>query len=271
MHSLKRISAMTLVYARKHHLKRRTQEFITTVTISTAGSGLFFNNSKALQSLTTDLFVQSHKRVVKQMLPSIDSCKTKSLPIGFDWNLLKATPKFEPLYRTNPTFPNTISLKLHPQKPIIEKIMEEDKSFTSYDKKSTIASLIVSISQKYGINPIHIACIAKKESHLTPDINSKNARGMMQITMGALRPMYKYPQNFSPKLDEIKKVYPTAEQLYTALGSNPKLNIEIGTIYFQTCLRINKGNLKKALEMYNNSNKKVQYANDVLANIKKYS
>lgn len=304
MHSIKRIGVKTLVYARKHNVKKKTKDLMAAITISTAGTGVFYQHSKILPELMADEFLLNGRHIAEPAIKKIKFVRTKTFPYGFDWSNLKPAKSFEPLALKSstpaPVIEESFVKKSTPAADIFEsssliakkeaaaieatkqmifnkkvlsvtRIMNEDKSFTSHNQKDKIAAQIVRIAQKYEINPVHIACIAKKESHLTPNLNGKTTKGMMQITMGAVRPMYKYPQNFSPKLNEIKKFYPTAEKLFDALGKNPELNLEIGTIYFKTCLKLCKGNLKKALEMYNNSSKKEQYARDVIANIKKYS
>lgn len=290
MRSIKRISAMTLIYARKHSVKKKTRDLMTAVTISTAGAASIYNSSKVVPQLMADEFLRSSRYIAEPAAKKLHFEKIKTLPAGFDWLNMKPSKQFEPPFSkgANPSsdifkpvfwteenaadaIETTMRMIFAQKAQAVTRIMEEDKNFTSHNIKDTIAAQIVRIAQKYEMNPVHIACIAKKETHLTPNLNGNGTKGMMQVTMGALRPMYKYPQNFSPKLDEIKKLYPTAGELFEELGKNPELNLEVGTIYFQTCMRICKGNLLKALEMYNNSANKEQYAKDVLKNIKRYS
>lgn len=272
MRSIKRISAMSLVYARKHCVPHKAKELMTAITITTAGTAAFYNSSKVIPKLIFDEFTRNPKYIAEPVSKAADKIKTKSFSSRFDWSFAKSNNAlFEPSFLKEQKAAAAIKKVFDAKTKKITKIMDEDRNFVCHFDKDTIAAQIVRTAQKYELNPIHIACIAKKETHFTQNLNSNGAKGMMQITMGALSAMYKYPQNFNPKLNEIKKTYPTARKLFDALGKEPELNVEVGAILFETCLKIAKGNVTKALELYNGSTKKQQYAESVFADIKKYS
>ncbi len=71
--------------------------------------------------------------------------------------------------------------------------------------KNKIAENIINLSNEYGADPIHIACIVKKESHFTENINKGPAKGLMQITKITVKDMYQRPDLYHSGLDEIKK------------------------------------------------------------------
>lgn len=162
-------------------------------------------------------------------------------------------------------------IKLKKQKALVLKIMQEDKNCSPSTDKNKIADYIVILSKEYNIDPVFIACIAKKETHFTENLNGKNGKGMMQLTSIAVKDMYTRPNLYHSGLNKIKEKYPTYESLFEAIQSDPELNLKIGIIAFAQRLNNAKGNLKIALQNYNGSSQKIAYANDIMKDIQKYN
>lgn len=156
------------------------------------------------------------------------------------------------------------------QKSIILKIMKEDPNCNAGANSSKIAENIVKIAEEYGADPIHIACIAKTETHFTENITSKNGQGMMQITKTCLKDMYLRPNFYHSKLKNITSKYKNPDELYQAVKNKPILNLRIGTMLYLALLKQAKGNIKQALIYYNGSQNKYVYANKVYSDIIKY-
>lgn len=161
-------------------------------------------------------------------------------------------------------------IRINHKKALILRIMQEDKNCCKTADKNKIAENIINLSNEYGADPIHIACIVKKESHFTENINKGPAKGLMQITKITVKDMYQRPDLYHSGLDEIKKKYPTHQSLFEAIQVSPELNLRVGIIAFLQRLEKSNGNVRLALQNYNGSRHKVAYANAIMKDIKKY-
>lgn len=161
-------------------------------------------------------------------------------------------------------------MQINHKKALILRIMEEDKNCCKTADKNKIAENIIKLSKEYGADPVHIACIVKKESHFAENINKGTAKGLMQITQITIKDMYQRPNLYHSALDNIKKEYPTHQSLFTAIQVNPELNLRVGIIAFLQRLEKSNGNVRLALQNYNGSRHKVAYANAIMKDIKKY-
>ena len=162
------------------------------------------------------------------------------------------------------------AIVLKRQKAKVLAIINEDKNCINSKRKNEIAEYIARISMEYGVDPVQIACIAKKETHFTENVISINGKGMMQITQISVEDMYLRPNFYDKKLQKITSKYKTYKDLYKALQTKPQLNMRIGVILYKAKLRAAKGNVKTALMNYNGSSVKYKYAADVYADIQKY-
>ena len=153
---------------------------------------------------------------------------------------------------------------------LLLKIIEDDQNRPKNLNSRRLADNIVKISEEYGANPVHIACIIKKETHFTENAASSTAKGLMQITEISVKDMYQRPDIYHKKLKQITTKYKNYKQLFKALASDPILNLRIGTILYLAKLDIAKGNVKTALVNYNGSKRKYSYAKDVYSEIVKY-
>lgn len=156
------------------------------------------------------------------------------------------------------------------QNAAIIRIMTEDKNCFPDLNKKKLAQQIVQIANECNADPVEVACIIKKETHFTPNLNGRNGKGYMQLTKTAIDDMFQRRDLYGKKFDEITTVYPTPSVLFKAIQHNPALNIRIGTIKFLHHKNISDGNIHAALRDYNGSPSKNNYAHDVLHNIKKY-
>ena len=156
------------------------------------------------------------------------------------------------------------------QKSIVLSIMREDINCTAQKDKNRIAEYIVKIAKEYGADPIHIACIAKQETHFTENLNSTNGKGMMQITKIATKDMFSRPNFYHKKLKEITSRYRNYGELYSDIQKKPLLNMRIGVLLYEARLREANGNIRTALINYNGSSRKYTYASSIINDINKY-
>ncbi len=156
------------------------------------------------------------------------------------------------------------------KKAIIAMIMKEDKNLALGADTAKIAENIVKVAQEYGADPIHIACIAKKETHFTENINKGAAKGMMQVTPIVSKDMFQRPNIYHEKLSDITSKYKNSNELYKDLQKKPLLNLRVGTLLYLSHLKNSQGNIRQALMKYNGSKRKAAYAETVLKDIRKY-
>lgn len=156
------------------------------------------------------------------------------------------------------------------QKMAVMKIMEEDANCALGIDKDKIAHQIVKFANEYKADPVVIACIAKKETHFTENLNAKSGKGMMQVTSIAIKELWQNPSGYHAKLEEITKAYGSQKEFYKAIQNKPSLNLRVGIILFQGILEKEGGNLTSALKKYNGSPNKVKYASAIMQDVKKY-
>lgn len=219
-------------------------------------------NTNALSHMPLPLVDEVRNIKAKKLLPKTLSWEEAS---GFMSNTNKE------FFLSKSTMAKIAELNIiKKQRNTVLNIIQEDLMCAPNADKNKIANHIVNVAKEYDADPIHIACIAKKETHFTENIKSYNGQGMMQITYVSIQDMFKRPDIYHKKLSEIKQVYPSPQKLYAALKHNNDLNLRIGTILFQSQLTIAKGNIHKALKSYNGSALKESYASIIMNDIKKY-
>jgi len=146
----------------------------------------------------------------------------------------------------------------------IAKIIKDDENRgNSKYSPEQISTLIVKTAEKYKVDPLIVASIAKQETHFTQELSNKNGKGMMQITTIALKDMYIRSDIYGKEVKPLLDKYGTYDKLLKAAKSNPAVNIEVGTALFKAKLSSAKGNLTKALQNYNGSSLKISYAKNV--------
>lgn len=155
---------------------------------------------------------------------------------------------------------------------ILLKIMDEDKACKILDKEK-LAKQIILVANEYEIDPIVMACIAKKESHFSQNVSNKAFKGMMQITKISIDDMYQKHREhlYMPYIKEIKERYKSSSELFKAIEDDSLLNIRVGALVYASKLKKTKGNLFESIKIYNNSHLKEQYAKSVYSDVQKYS
>lgn len=149
------------------------------------------------------------------------------------------------------------------------KIMEDDKACL-HPNKEQVANNIVKISRMVDVDPIVVACIAKKESHFSQKSIAKSPKGVMQIVEITVKDMFQREHLYHSRLKELKQVYPTQEKLFQAIQTNALVNMEVGAITYGMKLQQAKGDVFNALRKYNASPLKDDYAKTVYSDIVKY-
>ncbi len=156
------------------------------------------------------------------------------------------------------------------QKSVVMKIMNEDENIAATADTTKLAEKIVTIAKKLDANPVHIACIAKEETHFTEHVSRGSGHGIMQITPIVAKDMFLRPSYYHEELEKITAKYKNHREFFKAIQKKTTLNIEVGTLLFQARLEETKGNVKNALMLYNGSSIKHSYASKIMADIKKY-
>ena len=215
------------------------------------------------------LYTGSHTPITEKVLSSI--APNVKAPKNAR-NAIKWTEEQKKLaeYKKAMLVEQKTAAKKNPMNELLLKIIEDDQNRPKNLNSRRLADNIVKISEEYGANPVHIACIIKKETHFTENAASSTAKGLMQITEISVKDMYQRPDIYHKKLKQITTKYKNYKQLFKALASDPILNLRIGTILYLAKLDIAKGNVKTALVNYNGSKRKYSYAKDVYSEIVKY-
>lgn len=156
------------------------------------------------------------------------------------------------------------------QKEIVTKIISEDAECPNTVDSAAVAGQIVKIAREYGADPIHIACIVKKESHFTKKASYCGAKGYMQVTKVVTQDMYKRPEAYTASLKNITSKHRSDNELFKQMQHQPLLNLRLGTILYLSKLSEAKGNVREALKEYNSGRLKHAYAADIISDIKKY-
>lgn len=172
-------------------------------------------------------------------------------------------------------------------KSVEDVITNDDAAPKEVDKKK-ITEMILEASAKTGVDPVIIACIVKRESHFKQSDKYDTGSGLMQITTSPLSDMYQDPKKYdknlakygnwekivaakkeNPLLDlgdfgEILYKYDSPKKLLAAARKDPQLNLKLGSYYFRYCLKLSKGDVRKALITYNSTPKKEEYAKAIM-------
>ncbi len=155
------------------------------------------------------------------------------------------------------------------QRQTVLKIMQDDKACL-HPNKEQVADNIVRISRMVNVDPIEIACIAKKESHFSQKFIEKAPKGVMQIVEITVKDMFQREHLYHSRVKELKKDYPTYQKLFEALQTNALVNMEVGAITYGMKLQQTKGQVFEALRRYNASPLQDDYAKTVYGDILKY-
>ena len=146
---------------------------------------------------------------------------------------------------------------------IAEVIKEDEDRGDSKYTPEQISKIIVETSQKYDVDPLLVASIAKQETHFTQELSGKNGKGMMQLTTISLKDMYLRSDIYGKEIKPLLDKYGSPEKLLKAVKNNISVNVEVGTALFKRKLKDAKGNLTRALQNYNGSSLKVSYAKSI--------
>lgn len=155
------------------------------------------------------------------------------------------------------------------QRQTVLRIMQDDKACL-HPNKEQVADNIVRISRMVNVDPIEIACIAKKESHFSQKFIEKAPKGVMQIVEITVKDMFQREHLYHSRVKELKKDYPTYQKLFEALQTNALVNMEVGAITYGMKLQQTKGQVFEALRRYNASPLQDDYAKTVYGDILKY-
>lgn len=148
------------------------------------------------------------------------------------------------------------------------------------------------ISQEIGVDPLMLACLCKKESNFNQNELGSSGKGIAQITSILTDDMYLRPEVFDDKLKELirqykslnkvfeaKKAdpnlnlgdfgemlykYQTPDKLFKALQKDRNLNLKCAAYNMRFQLKEANGDVHKALENYNRTSAKKEYADKIM-------
>lgn len=269
---IRKISTASMAVARNLHLKKRTKDFVTYVGMGTAGTVAFWQAGKTLTQPIVDEFlaIQPKAILVEQRLkPKAVFISQKNFKIDWANYEFKANAFFKQM---NPLKKLTEIPLIKKQKDVIIQIMNEDKNCPLPLDREKMSAKILEAAYEYGVDPIEIACIIKRETHFLANLNGKNGNGLMQITKIAVKDMYQQGRDvlYHKKLSLLKNQYKTDSELFDALKKKDTVNIRVGVILYKMLLKQANDNVYIALKNYNGSSIKNEYAADVMNNIRKY-
>ena len=245
-------------------VKRKTKVLAKYIGVSTFGAALSFPVPKLVSPALRDdvVFLKNSIQLAKSKTNIVypfndyvvawDRLNYKS-NWGLDLSLLKSK----------------VNIVLENQRKTVLKIMQDDKACL-HPNKEQVADNIVRISRMLNLDPIEIACIAKKESHFSQKVSAKNPKGVMQIVEITVKDMFQREHLYHPHLQTLKKDYPTHETLFKAIQNNALVNMEVGALSYGMRLQQAGGNVFNALKRYNASPLQEDYAKTVYNDILKY-
>jgi len=164
--------------------------------------------------------------------------------------------------------------------PKYEKTKEtilHSKNLTDPSRADGICKMVCKLSDDYGVDPEIIVRILEVESsfQFTPRVMKNPGRsykGVMQVHKDIICSMYAdpddaYNSNLSSyeralaydhrhfvkdqkRIDELKEVYPTPDDLYKAIQEDVSLGMEVGIMAYKSKLSVCKGNTRAALASY---------------------
>lgn len=162
-----------------------------------------------------------------------------------------------------------VDVVLEKQRKTVLKIMQDDKACL-HPNKEQVANNLVQIARMINVDPIELACIAKKESHFSQKAIQKGPKGVMQIVEITVKDMFQREHLYHSHLKTLKKDYPTHKALFNAIQNNALVNMEVGALTYSMKLQQAKGNVFNALKKYNASYLQDTYAETVYKDILKY-
>lgn len=157
-------------------------------------------------------------------------------------------------------------------------IIKNNPNVGEQDEAKYIANMVCDLSEKYGIDSEIIVNILENESGgfiFTPktmDPKAKTHKGVMQVDEVLVKTIYaktedstnmklpekdrriaydhKYFEQDQKRIDELKKKYPTPQELYNAIKSDVALGVELGIMAYKSKLRLTKGDTIQAVKKY---------------------
>lgn len=158
-----------------------------------------------------------------------------------------------------------------------------------------LTMIFLKVSTIVGVNPLYIAGIAQQETHFNQKRRTNLIFGMMQLSDIVTKDFYERPQIYDKTLASLVKQHGSLKKVFAAKNKNPdldlgyvgellykyknpttlkaklksdtELNILFGAVVFNHFLEKHNGNLRKALEAYNNSGHRKRYAQSVMRRI----
>lgn len=145
-------------------------------------------------------------------------------------------------------------------------------------KAKAVANMVCALSDKYGVDPEITVTILGKESggyQFTDEVMVNPGsihKGVMQVDKDTVRSIYADRDNANNKslslksrklaydhihfeaddkrINQLKKLYPTADKLYAAMQKDVALGVEIGLMAYKSKLSVTKGDTIAALKKY---------------------
>ncbi len=174
----------------------------------------------------------------------------------------------------------------------IASIIKEDPSTPKDVSQQELALEIHRNTKETGIDPLLLVCLCKKETHFDQKRSGNNGKGITQLTSIAMADMYQRAQlyddtlkvliskyktldkvfaakNNNPKLylgdfGEMLYKYKTPENLYNAIKKDRNLNLKCSAYAIKFHLNATNGDVRKALENYNTTYEKKEYASNII-------
>ena len=205
--------------------------------------------------------------VVKPIKKTLaDSCiNNKIYPINWENYIKNHSFKLQPFFKNEDNFQSK-------QVKLLVRIMDDDKA-CKVNNKEELASHILQVANEYKVDPVVLACIAKKESHFEQNVSNKTLKGIMQIGKISVDDMYQKHREYlyMPYIKDIKEKYKSSQELFKAIGEDSLLNIKVGALVYKSKLQKAQGNVFDSIKFYNNSSLKERYANSVYSDVNHYT
>lgn len=174
----------------------------------------------------------------------------------------------------------------------IASVIEEDVSAPKNINQRELALEIMKNAQIVGVDPLLLACICKKESHFNQNIPSTGGRGIAPVTHYVPDDMYARPEVYDKRLAQLIDEYKSLNKVFAAKKANPKLelgdfgemlykyktsdalckalkndrelNLRCAAYSIRFHLKEANGDVRTALEDYNTTADKKNYATKVM-------
>lgn len=268
---IRRIGTASRTIAGSFHVKKRAKDFFTYAGIGTAGTIACWNISKVVTQPRIDEFLAMCPKIeMYRPVQKIKISGKKTVQFNLNWTEYET--------KTKNFFENVLPLKSQKSKRFerqiehVLKIINDDSNTPFVVDREKLAEKIVFVSNRYGANPIEIACIVKKESHFISGLNGNNGKGLMQVTSSPLADIFQKGRAifYHEKLNELKIIYPNKEALAEAVKAKDEVNLSVGTMVYLLHLKSTNGDIFTALKRYNGSSLQKTYATTIFNDIQKY-